>query len=313
MPSVLLFGYTSSVGEYLPFLLRDSYFVTIVTRQKINFENKSFYKSVRSIVSELKTPADYEKIFEDFTHDIIISCIGSRSANKKDVNRIDAGVNISIINACLKMDNKTKLFILLSGSCVRKPEIPLQFAKLRSENALRESGLPYFIPRVQCLYKCFDKKILGAYNTGKLKTFTNENISNFFPCHSKDVALYISNVVNDYNNEKYMNKIISIGGEVSYNSYTISLAIKNAIEYNNSEYNIKVKSIGVKQLKSIVKVCKNFPCADNIVSLMELIVYYNKHEMYIDEHIKTTPFSKYVEDFLYHTNDEDKFEKLIQT
>ena len=142
LPTVLLFGYTSSVGEYLPFLLRNGFFVTIVTRHKVKFRSDKIYKNTLSVVSELKCAADFEKIFEDFTHDIVISCIGSRSPKAEDVNKVDAGINISIINACIEKNNKTKLFILLSGSCVRKPEIPLQFAKLRAENALRDSGIP---------------------------------------------------------------------------------------------------------------------------------------------------------------------------
>ena len=31
---------------------------------------------------------------------------------------------------------------------------------------------------------------------------------------------------------------------------------------------------------------------------MELIMYYNKHEMYIDEYIKTTPLENYIDEFI---------------
>ena len=113
----------------------------------------SQFEGAEIVLADVAEPASIAEVFKRKI-DIVISCLACRSGIAKDFDDIDYKATLNVLNAAI--ENGTKQFILLSAICVRKPDLPLQLAKLKMEDALIRSGINYTIVRPTAYFWVFD-------------------------------------------------------------------------------------------------------------------------------------------------------------
>jgi len=139
--------------------------------------------------------------------DAVISCLGCHSGLAKDFDAIDYQATLNVMNAAL--ENGTKEFILLSAICVRKPELPLQLAKLKFEDELMRSGLNYTIVRPTAYFWVFDsqRKLIAKGRPGFLIGTGEQSCHN--PISKEDLAEFM---VSSIGNPERQDRVFVIGG-----------------------------------------------------------------------------------------------------
>lgn len=229
-------------------------------------ENTDSIKNAQ-ILNTLHNTIEYKDLdtHDSTKYDIVLSCIGARSGDKKDCDAVDADLNILLLDK-IRPSHK---YVLLSGACVETPKIPLQFSKLKSENALIDSGIPYTIVRPTCYYKCFVRML----SRPKINTLS-EGVD-FYPIDGDDLAKELINICAD----SATNNIISIGGDKKYNM----LSIANEIG-PNSAWNPKY----FRWLQHIPFL------PEKLKNTLDTVMYYNDNEMKFDKTINTCSISEYM-------------------
>ncbi|MEO8445528.1 MAG: NAD(P)H-binding protein [Gammaproteobacteria bacterium] len=107
------------------------------------------------VLADVSDPASIARAFNRKI-DVVISCLACRSGLAQDFDDIDYKATLNVLNAA--QENETGHFILLSAICVRKPDLPLQLAKLKMEDALIRSGIAYTIVRPTAYFWVFDSQ-----------------------------------------------------------------------------------------------------------------------------------------------------------
>lgn len=149
--TVLIVGATGYIGRaVVAESVRQGYSVIAVVR---SLKNDSQFNGAEVVVADVTDPASLAKVFTRKI-DIVISCLACRSGLPKDFDAIDYKATLNVLNAA--QNNGTGKFILLSAICVRKPELPLQLAKLKMEDALMRSGIDYTIVRPTAYFWVFE-------------------------------------------------------------------------------------------------------------------------------------------------------------
>jgi divinyl chlorophyllide a 8-vinyl-reductase len=103
----------------------------------------------------------------------------------------------------------TKKFILLSAICVRKPELPLQLAKLKMEDELMRSGIDYTIIRPTAYFWVFDSQTrrIAQGNPGFVVGSGNQARHN--PIAKEDLAEFMVGSIGD---SERNNRVFVLGG-----------------------------------------------------------------------------------------------------
>jgi len=149
--TVLVVGATGYIGNaVVAESVRRGYDVIAVTR---SLKTDCEFEGAEVILADVADPASIAGAFNRRI-DIVISCLACRSGLAKDFDDIDYKATLNVLNAAL--ENGTEQFILLSAICVRKPDLPLQLAKLKMEDALIRSGINYTIVRPTAYFWVFD-------------------------------------------------------------------------------------------------------------------------------------------------------------
>ena len=211
--TVLVVGATGYIGNaVVAESVRRGYNTVAVTR---SLKNDGEFHGAEVVLADVTDPGSLPKIF-DRKIDVVISCLGCHSGLPKDFDAIDYKATLEILHAALA--NGTQQFILLSAICVRKPDLPLQLAKLKMEDALIRSGIDYAIVRPTAYFWVFEaqNKLIEKGRPGFLIGSGEQAVHN--PIAKEDLAEFLVGCID---NDERRNRIHIIGGpEVPENIIT---------------------------------------------------------------------------------------------
>ena len=145
--------------------------------------------------------------FQNRQHDVVISCLASRTGGKQDSWNIDYSANRNLLE--LALGKGVKHFILLSAICVQKPLLEFQRAKLKFENELIESGIRYSIVRPTAFFKSLAGQVSRVKKGKAFLVFGDGKLTSCKLISERDLAKYIIGCID---NPDRHNKILPIGG-----------------------------------------------------------------------------------------------------
>ncbi len=211
--TVLVVGATGYIGNaVVAESVRRGYEVIAVTR---SLNANCQFDGAEVVLADVADPASIAGAFKRRI-DIVISCLACRAGLAKDFDDIDYKATLNVLNAALK--NGTQQFVLLSAICIRKPDLPLQLAKLKMEDALIRSGIDYTIVRPTAYFWVFDAQTRNIENgkPGFLIGTGNQAFHN--PIAKEDLAKFMIDCIGS---SEHINRIHIIGGpEVPENVIT---------------------------------------------------------------------------------------------
>jgi divinyl chlorophyllide a 8-vinyl-reductase len=210
---VLIVGATGYIGSaVVTESVRQGYDVIAVTR---SLKNDCQFDGAEVVLADVTDPVAIAEAFNRKI-DVVISCLACRSGLARDFDEIDYKTTLNILNAA--KENGTGKFILLSAICVRKPDLPLQLAKLKMEDALIRSGIDYTIVRPTAYFWVFDAQTRMIENgkPGYLIGTGDQACHN--PIAKEDLAEFMVGCIGS---SEHQNRIFIIGGpEVPDNTVT---------------------------------------------------------------------------------------------
>ena len=202
--TVLVVGATGYIGNaVVAEAVQQGYDVIAVTRSS---RTDRQFEGAEVVNADVTDPASVARVF-DRRIDIVISCLACRSGLPKDFDAIDYKATLNILNTAL--EKGTEQFILLSAICVRKPDLPLQLAKLKMEDALIRSGINYTIVRPTAYFWVFDvqTKMIENGKPGFLIGTGDQARHN--PIAKEDLAEFMVGCIDS---SEHINRLHIIGG-----------------------------------------------------------------------------------------------------
>lgn len=226
--TVLIFGATGYIGKaVVGESVKQGYDVIAVTRSRTSDVQ---FDGAEVVLADVADPASVAKVFNRKI-DVVISCLGCRSGTARDFDEIDYKATLRILNSA-KQHGIDK-FILLSAICVRKPDLPLQLAKLKMEDELIRSGIGYTIVRPTAYFWVFDvqTRMIGKGRPGYLIGTGDQACHN--PIAKEDLAEFMVGCID---NEERKNRLFIIGGpEVPGNVITYKDSLEMIFESMGKE------------------------------------------------------------------------------
>ncbi|MEZ5566309.1 MAG: NAD(P)H-binding protein [Gammaproteobacteria bacterium] len=183
--TILVVGATGYIGSaVVAEAVRSGHQVVAVTRSR---KNDSQFEGAEVVMADVSDPASIARAFNRKI-DVVISCLATRSGVARDFDDIDYKATLNVLNAAKQ--NGTSQFILLSAICVRKPDLPLQLAKLKMEDELIRSGMHYTIVRPTAYFWVFDSQsrnikkgkpgfLLGSGEQARHNPIAKEDLAEF--------------------------------------------------------------------------------------------------------------------------------------
>ena len=202
--TVLIIGATGYIGSaVVAEAVRQGYDVITVTRSD---KADARLAGTEVVVADVTNPASMAQAFRRKV-DAVISCLGCHSGLAEDFEAIDYKATLDILN--LAKAQGARQFILLSAICVRKPELPLQLAKLKIEDELMRSGLDYTIVRPTAYFWVFDvqTRMIAKGRPGYIVGSGEQASHN--PIAKEDLAEFMVNSIAD---PEHRNRVFVIGG-----------------------------------------------------------------------------------------------------
>lgn len=202
--TVLVLGATGYIGNaVVAESVRRGYDVIAVTRPS---KSDCRFDGAEVVMADVTDPASVAGIF-DRRIDIVISCLACRSGLPRDFDDIDYKATLNVLNAAL--EHGTKQFILLSAICVRKPDLPLQLAKLKMEDELIRSGIDYAIVRPTAYFWVFDAQTKNIQKGWPAYLIGTGDQASHNPIAREDLAEFLVGCIG---NSERANRIHIIGG-----------------------------------------------------------------------------------------------------
>ncbi len=202
--TVLIVGATGYIGNaVVAESVRQGYDVIAVVR---SMKKDHQFDGAHVVLADVSNPASIANAFNRKV-DVVISCLACRSGLAQDFDEIDYKATLNVLNAA--QENGTEKFILLSAICVRKPELPLQLAKLKMEDALIRSGIDYTIARPTAYFWVFDiqSKMIAKGKPGYVVGTGDQACHN--PIAKEDLADFL---VGSIGNNERKNRVFILGG-----------------------------------------------------------------------------------------------------
>lgn len=202
--TVLIVGATGYIGgAVVAESVRQGYNVIAVARSR---KSDSQFDGAELVLADVSDPASMAKVFERKI-DVVISCLATRSGLPKDFDDIDYKATLNVLKSAQAAG--TGKFILLSAICVRKPELPLQLAKLKMEDELMRSGIDYTIVRPTAYFWVFDSQTrrIAQGQPGFIVGSGTQARHN--PIAKEDLAEFIVSSIGD---SERKNRIFILGG-----------------------------------------------------------------------------------------------------
>lgn len=292
---LLIFGASGSVGEQcIRVALEKNIPVTGVYR---SFEQADMApRGTQTVVLTEMSLETLLPLLQTITETTtVISCLGARNAC--DAMLVDGKANATIVQAIEESERNLQRFVLLSGACVETPKIPLQFAKIHSEEVCKTlSRVPYSIIRATCFYKCFDNMIQKASQGKRIKIIGTGNYADFYPLSSNDMGKYIVNHVVACNQTYDKGShVFSLGGSTPYTAHSFATKVQEIMA--KKDIHCKISSTPVWLWRSISWVCKLIKWS-KVHSFMDLVYYYNTVPMVPEIMVDETSVESYVHDLL---------------
>lgn len=145
-----------------------------------------------------------------YSTELVCSCVASRSGSPEDSWAVEYGANRVLLDWAL--EKQVRHFTLLSAICVQKPRLAFQFAKLKFESALQNSGLAHSIVRPTAFFKSLSGQ-LKRVNAGKaFMVFGDGQLTRCKPIGEADLAAFIRGCMEDSDGKQPRNGIQAIGG-----------------------------------------------------------------------------------------------------
>ena len=226
--TVLIVGATGYIGSaVVAESVRQGYDVIAVTR---SLQSDCQFDGAEVVLADVSDPVSIAEAFNRKI-DVVISCLGCRSGLARDFDEIDYKATLNVLNAA--KENGTGKFILLSAICVRKPDLPLQLAKLKMEDALIRSGIDYTIVRPTAYFWVFDvqTRMIANGKPGYLIGTGDQACHN--PIAKEDLAEFMVDCIGS---SEHRNRIFIIGGpEVADNIVTYRDSLRMIFESMGKE------------------------------------------------------------------------------
>jgi len=243
--TVLIIGATGYIGSaVVQESVRQGYDVIAVTRSPAK---EGQFNGAEVIVADVSDPASVAKMFTRKI-DVVISCLATRSGLPQDFDDIDYKATLNVLNAA--QASGTNKFILLSAICVRKPDLPLQLAKLKMEDALIRSGIDYTIVRPTAYFWVFEAqtRMIVKGKPGYVIGKGDQACHN--PIAKEDLAEFM---VGSISNSERKDRIFILGGpEVPENIVTYKEALLMVFESMGKEP--KIVSIPSWAFTAVVRI-----------------------------------------------------------
>lgn len=205
---ILVAGATGTIGRaVVKRLIEDGYAVTALLRAGSTDGELRGLVGANLALADLNDPKQLALVFAATRHDIVISCIASRSGAPKDAQAIDCQANVALLTAALGAGSQQ--FILLSAICVQKPLLAFQHAKLAFEAELAASGIGYTIVRPTAFFKSLSGQVKRVKAGKPFLIFGDGNLTRCKPISDDDLARFIAAAID---NPEALGKILPIGG-----------------------------------------------------------------------------------------------------
>lgn len=221
--TVLIVGATGYIGNaVVTEAVQRGYDVIAVTRS-VPADDR--FGGAEVLQADVTDPATLPQVFARKI-DIVISCLGCHSGTAQDFDAIDYRATREILQAAI--DNGTQEFILLSAICVRKPDLPLQLAKLKMEDALIRSGINYAIVRPTAYFWVFEGQTRNIKNDRPVFVIGSGDQASHNPIAKEDLAEFMVGCIG---NDERLNRVHILGGpEVPENIITYKDSMLMAFE-----------------------------------------------------------------------------------
>lgn len=124
---------------------------------------------------------------------------------------VEYDANMSLLAWAL--EKQIQHFTLLSAICVQQPRLAFQFAKLRFETALADSGLAHSIVRPTAFFKSLSGQLKRVQNGKPFLVFGGGELTRCKPIGEADLARFIRLCIDNgtLDNKKYTG-VLPIGG-----------------------------------------------------------------------------------------------------
>ena len=211
--TVLVVGATGYIGSaVVAEAVARGYDVIAVTRSS---NTDCRFDGADVVKADVTDPGSLPEIFSKKI-DVVISCLACHSGLAEDFDNIDYRATLRILNAAI--ENGTTQFILLSAICVRKPDLPLQLAKLKMEDALIRSGINYTIVRPTAYFWVFEAQTRMIKNGRPGFVIGTGDQARHNPIAKEDLAEFLVGCIG---NHERINRVHILGGpEVPENIIT---------------------------------------------------------------------------------------------
>ncbi|KAJ8605831.1 hypothetical protein CTAYLR_000604 [Chrysophaeum taylorii] len=197
-PPVCVVGATGYIGRHVvQECVRRGYPTTAVVRKETE---SSFFQGAEIVVADPTKPLtlDYEAV---------ICCLASRSGSKADSLLVDYEASTNCLRAA---EARGAHFVLLSAFCVAKPQLQFQFAKLKTEQAIRDSTATWSIVRPTAFFKSVSGQVEIVRDGGPFVYFDlGGRSATCNPIAESDLAKALVDCVSDPSRK---NQIWNVGG-----------------------------------------------------------------------------------------------------
>lgn len=272
--TVLIFGATGYIGRaVVAEAVRQGYKAIAVTRPG---RTDGDFGGAEVAQADVTDPTSLAAVF-DRKIDAVISCLGCHAGLASDFDAIDYKATLNILNVAI--EHGAEKFILLSAICVRKPELPLQLAKLKMEDALMRSGIDYTIVRPTAYFWVFDSqaRMIEKGRPGFLIGSGEQSCHN--PIAREDLAEFMVDCIVD---SERRNRVFVIGGpEVPGNVVTYKDALLMIFQSMGRKPRlISIPAWSVKALIHVTGFLGFFIRKIGMFSeLLKIICYYMENDM----------------------------------
>ncbi|MBU3026387.1 SDR family oxidoreductase [Zobellia galactanivorans] len=193
---ILLTGGTGKLGKNLiEFLSEENFFIDVLTRNA----NKPPKEKVTYINADFCQPKSLQVLKSDYY--AIVHC----ASNPKNAEEVDIKGTTNLIERL--RNQKVENFIYISIVGIDKTDFPYYKSKLRTEEIIKKSGLPYTILRVTQFHDFVYNRILNA-GIVQAETLAVPQGLKFQSIDLTDVCEEILNMLKN----KPLNNVLEIGG-----------------------------------------------------------------------------------------------------
>lgn len=157
----------------------------------------------------LNSTDTYEK-FRHFNPSATICCLASRSGVTRDSWDVDYSAGLNTLNALAELSD-SRHFVLLSAYCCGKPLLQFQFAKLKLEEAIRQSSVSHSVVRPTAYFKSLDGQIESVRGGNPVLLFGDGSTAANAICEN-DLAKYLVDCAVNSTSLQMMNATRNVGG-----------------------------------------------------------------------------------------------------